>query len=416
MNYIEQEIYLSVPLDYSQSEGAKIKLFARDLYAPGHEQAELLFFFNGGPGFACVRAWRDTPWLIEALKTYRVVLLDQRGTGHSQMVDLNNLQAFTSPEILAEYLSHFRADNIVRDAEYLRAHIFKRDQISVMGQSFGGFVVLSYLSQAPQSLTRAFITAGIAPLLCNSVDEVYSALFNTVKDRNQRFYQRYPADRAKVQAIVAALTVSPMQIAGEVLSVERFLDLGWYLGEENGLATLHHWLDQAFCEADCTRLSWSFAKNVLQATSFWQTSPLYVLMHEAIYCQGFAGNWAADRVKRSLAEFDASQAVPYFSGEMVRANMLQDYPGLTPFAQAAQLLAQKTDWPLLYDLEVLAANTVPVVALLMTDDFYVNYDLAKQALRGIANVRVWRHKTWQHDALRKHGKSVMRGLQARAAR
>lgn len=192
MNYIEHEIHLSVPLDYSQSEGAKIKLFARDLYASGHEQAELLLFFNGGPGFACVRAWRDTPWLIEALKTYRVVLLDQRGTGHSDMVDLHSVQGFASLEPLTEYLSHFRADNIVRDAEYLRAHVFKREQITVMGQSFGGFVVLSYLSQAPQSLTRAFITAGIAPLLCTSVDDVYAALLKTTVERNQRFYSMLP--------------------------------------------------------------------------------------------------------------------------------------------------------------------------------------------------------------------------------
>lgn len=215
---------------------------------------------------------------------------------------------------------------------------------------------------------------------------------------------------------MAALTASPMQIAGEVLSVERFLDLGWYLGEENGFETVHHLLDQAFCDAQCRQLSWSFAKNVLQATCFWQTSPLYVLMHEAIYCQGFASNWAADRVKRQLAEFDASQEVPYFSGEMVRANMLHDYPGLAPFAQAAHRLAEKADWPTLYDLEVLADNTVPVVALLMTDDFYVNDGLAEQALQSIANVRVWRHTTWQHDALRKHGKPVMHGLQRRAVR
>lgn len=408
IDYMEHEIRIEVPLNYTRPEGEQIHLFARDLYAPGREHAEVLLFFNGGPGFACVRG--DTHWLLEALKTYRVVLLDQRGTGHSQMVDLNSLSAFASPAALAEYLTHFRADNIVRDAEYLRGHVLKRDKITIMGQSFGGFVVLSYLSQAPQSLTRAFITAGIAPILCASVDAVYQALLKTVVNRNQRFYQCYPQDRAKVKAIVAALTAAPMIVAGEVLSVERFLDLGWYLGEEHGMDTLHHWLDQAFCDPAYTQLSWSFVKNVLQATSFWQTSPLYVLLHEAIYCQGFASDWAADRVKRQSPQFDTSQEVPYFSGEMVRANMLRDYPGLAPLAQAAQCLAQKTNWPKLYDLAVLANNSVPVVALLMQDDFYVNYDLAKQALRHVANVRVWRHATWQHDALRKHGKQVMRGL------
>lgn len=30
---------------------------------------------------------------------------------------------------------------------------------------------------------------------------------------------------------------------------------------------------------------------------------LYAVLHEAIYCQGEASNWAADRVGRTLHEF-----------------------------------------------------------------------------------------------------------------
>lgn len=29
----------------------------------------------------------------------------------------------------------------------------------------------------------------------------------------------------------------------------------------------------------------------------WDTNPLYAIMHEAIYCQGAASNWAAHRVR-----------------------------------------------------------------------------------------------------------------------
>jgi len=30
---------------------------------------------------------------------------------------------------------------------------------------------------------------------------------------------------------------------------------------------------------------------------------LYAILHEAIYCQGVASNWAADRVGRDIREF-----------------------------------------------------------------------------------------------------------------
>ncbi|GAL15185.1 proline iminopeptidase [Vibrio astriarenae] len=39
----------------------------------------------------------------------------------------------------AEYLSHFRADNIVRDAEFIRES-FGIEKWSTLGQSFGGSV------------------------------------------------------------------------------------------------------------------------------------------------------------------------------------------------------------------------------------------------------------------------------------
>ena len=43
----------------------------------------------------------------------------------------------------------------------------------------------------------------------------------------------------------------------------------------------------------------------------WDTNPLYALLHEAIYCQGAASGWAAQRVRDAhfSADFDAALAV-----------------------------------------------------------------------------------------------------------
>jgi hypothetical protein len=43
-------------------------------------------------------------------------------------------------------------------------------------------------------------------------------------------------------------------------------------------------------------------------------------------------------------------------------DMLDDYSGLRPLKGAAQLLAEYSDWPPLYDLKQLANNTVKVTA------------------------------------------------------
>lgn len=76
-------------------------------------------------------------WAKSALSHFRVLLLDQRGTGKSTPVS-------TQFPPTADYLRHFKADSIVRDCEAIRKEM-KLDKISILGQSFGGFCCLTYL-------------------------------------------------------------------------------------------------------------------------------------------------------------------------------------------------------------------------------------------------------------------------------
>ena len=48
---------------------------------------------------------------------YRVLLLDQRGTGRSSPITRQTLPARGEPAAQADYLTHFRADAIVRALE-----------------------------------------------------------------------------------------------------------------------------------------------------------------------------------------------------------------------------------------------------------------------------------------------------------
>src|SRR5699024_2983588 len=101
--------------------------------------------------------------MAEALKHYRVLMLDQRGTGLSTPINRYTLPERGAPEAQARYLRHFRAPDIVADAEAIRKGLDSEPGVT-LGQSFGGFCTLTYLSFAPEGLAGSMITGGIPPL------------------------------------------------------------------------------------------------------------------------------------------------------------------------------------------------------------------------------------------------------------
>ena len=103
-----------------------------------------LIFFQGGPGYESPRPISDSGWIKKATEDYNVLLIDQRGTGLSSPISSDSIKNMED-NYLAEYLSFFRADNIIRDAEYIRENIFSVNKWSVIGQSFGGFCAMNCL-------------------------------------------------------------------------------------------------------------------------------------------------------------------------------------------------------------------------------------------------------------------------------
>ncbi|MHA6782709.1 alpha/beta fold hydrolase [Pseudonocardia saturnea] len=160
---------LSVPLDHTDPAGARITVFAREVADPDGRDRPFLVYLQGGPGFEAPRPTRlpsSPSWLDRALTEFRVLMLDQRGTGRSTPVGVLP----GTPAEQARYLTHFRADAIVCDAEAFRAHL-DSPPWTVLGQSFGGFTTLAYLSQAPHGLREALFTGGLPPV-GRHVDEV----------------------------------------------------------------------------------------------------------------------------------------------------------------------------------------------------------------------------------------------------
>src|SRR5260370_5714947 len=86
----------TVPLDHEQPDGEQIEVFGRAVAAAGDAAQRLpwLVFLQGGPGFGAPRpAGRDS-WLDRALRDFRVLLLDQRGTGRSTPATRQTLARF----------------------------------------------------------------------------------------------------------------------------------------------------------------------------------------------------------------------------------------------------------------------------------------------------------------------------------
>ncbi|MGY1434870.1 alpha/beta fold hydrolase [Streptomyces reniochalinae] len=411
-----------VPLDHDRPDGEQIEVYAREVVAAGREREELpwLLFLQGGPGSGSPRPVGQADWLAAALRHYRVLLLDQRGTGRSTPANRQSLAARGTPEQQAAYLAHFRADSIVRDAEVVRERLLGGDgRWSTLGQSFGGFCTLAYLSRAPHALREAFVTGGL-PGLRVSADDVYRAAYPRVAAKNAAHYARYPQDVEAVRRIAAYLAEHEVRLPdGSPLTVQRFQYLGMLLGQHSGSHVLHYLLEGAWIRgASGPELSDAFLAGVYAQVSL-AANPLFAVVHEAAYAQRSVSTqgtgWAAQRLRGEFPAFDAERALEggepvLFSGEMIYPWMFDLDPALVPLAEAAHLLAERGDWPDLYDTERLAANEVPVYAAVYHDDMYVDRDHSLATARAVPHVRTWVTSAWEHDALRVSRGTVLERL------
>ena len=123
------------------------------------------------------------------------------------------------------------------------------------------------------------------------------------------------------------------------------------IGATGAFDELYYLLEEAFIG---DKLSPAFLYQV-QSMQPFNTNPLFAILHEAIYAEGEATRWAADRVR---GEFPAVNWVPgkdfAFTGEMVYPWMFEQFRELLPLKEAAHLLANKADWGALYDPAQLA--------------------------------------------------------------
>ncbi|KAI7844714.1 hypothetical protein COHA_001802 [Chlorella ohadii] len=426
---------MTVPLDHSGKVPGTIDVFFRELVHRNKKEDKslgyLLFLQGGccccvgaaglccGPGFEAARPMDLSGWMKQAANYFRIILLDQRGTGRSTAVSCDNLAARGAPEQQAQYLKFFRADSIVRDAELIRRAVVSGGRWSILGQSFGGFCCATYLSLAPEGLLEVLITGGLPPGIHQpcSADDVYRRTFRRVLRQNEKFYQRFPTDVEAAQKIVLHLAAQPGGVtspAGNRITPRSFQLLGLQaLGFSHGFERLHYLLESAW---DGQQLSQKFKKD-FDSWMAWDTNPLYAILHESIYCQGAASNWAAHRIREAeyAAEFDAVARAKagkpvMFTGEMVFPWMFDEFAELRKIKEAANLLAADADWPALYNERLLQETSVPVVAATYYEDMFVDFDLAQETAGSINGIRQWITNEYLHCGIREAGGTIVERL------
>jgi len=381
----------TVPLRHGAPDGRMLTVFTREVAAPDGIDRPYLVFLQGGPGFEAVRPTSPpSGWMKRALTDYRVLLLDQRGTGRSSPVG-SQLPGDT-PHAQAEYLTHFRADSIVRDAEVIRRELGV-DRWSLLGQSFGGFVSMTYLSIAPDGLREAFITGGLSPI-GRPVDDIYRATYVRLVEKNRAYFERYPHDRARARQIVQRLEAEDVRLpSGDRLTARRFRQLGIALGDSAGFETLHHTLELPFGSP-------GFLHDVETAVRFAR-NPIYATLHESSYADGVPTRWSAARLLP-----DEIAAEGYFTAEHVFPWMWEDYGALRPQAAAAELIAEHA-WPRVYDADQLRRNDVPVAATIYVNDLYVERTFAEETAAAIRGLRPWITNELEHNGVRADGERVL---------
>jgi hypothetical protein len=122
-----------------------------------------------------------------------------------------------------------------------------------------------------------------------------------------------------------------------------------------------------------------------------ERNPIYGLLHEACWADGFATNWSAQRVQPDLPpeHFTAEHIFPWM------------FEGTTADTLAAH------EWPRLFDEDVLAANEVPVAAAIYAEDLYVERRFSEQTVERFPNFRAWITNEYDHNGLRVDGDRIL---------
>ena len=269
----------------------------------------------------------------------------------------------------------------MRDAEAFREHLGV-ERWSVLGQSFGGFCSLHYLSAAPDSLREVFFTGGLPPV-GRPVDDIYADHLRRPCDGSTS--ATTGSSRATANGWHGCSTCCD---AGEVLSPDG--DAGQPPAGAHDRQPARHGRRRrgaplpARARPRVPRRSGTTSPAMLP---FDGRNPLYAVIHESSYADGVATRWSSERVQPDDFRGDSQ----LLTGEHLFPWHFEDCADLRPYAEVAVVLAEH-EWPRLYDADVLASVDVPCAAAIYADDPFVDRDVLRADRRPAAGHAAVAHR------------------------
>ena len=231
---------LSVPEDYAHPQGRKIQLAIAWLPAHNDAAADPVFMLAGGPGQSALESYPTiAPAFDETLKKRNVVLVDQRGTGASNLLacedkrgaksSVEQQAADTSPEAVRRFAEHCRdslaaradlrfytTSEAIRDLDAVRTAIGAA-QIDLVGISYGTRVAQHYARRYPTH-TRAVVLDSVAPNelifgndFARNLDDALAMTFKQCA-RTPHCVERMGDPRANLTALLAQLKAKPVPV------------------------------------------------------------------------------------------------------------------------------------------------------------------------------------------------------------
>ena len=324
-------------------------------------------------------------------KDFRILMLDQRGTGLSSPIDRNTLPLRGNDAAQARYLSHFRADSIVADAEAIRSALGSGALDRLRPELRRILRPQLPLLRARRGCARCSSPAA-SPRWRGPADRVYRATFQRVAARNAEYFSWYPEDRAAVTRIARHLRDTEEFLPdGEPPHRRALPDGGLLPGRQHpgGCASTTCWRTPSWPPPTATASRTRFLEQVRGLVSR-AANPLYALMHESIYGQCEATDWAAWRVlagiprvppRRRRAAADRRDGLPL---------VLRAGPGAAPAAGAwhgcwprrttGSRSTIRTGWP---------STPCPWPPPCTRDDIYVDRELSLETAAAVRGLQVW---------------------------
>ncbi|WP_164215247.1 alpha/beta hydrolase [Virgibacillus sp. YIM 98842] len=134
----------------------------------GNEEGETIFFIHGGPGMSDCRG--DVKAFSDLGDTYRLVFLDNRGSGRSETVPpYTHEQWISDIDALREYLGI--------------------EEVHMLGGSYGGFLTLEYVLRYPERV-KSIILRDTAPNNKNNHLSIDKAMKSNLPGINKEMLDR----------------------------------------------------------------------------------------------------------------------------------------------------------------------------------------------------------------------------------